>query len=154
MLKQPQFNWEAADKYMEWKAFILEVRNVLPTYNAQEQNKITIVKTWLGRKEVHYIESLTEGEKQACNTLQGLFDMLATQFRPQFNKTIKSLQFMKLCRFEGKSAEEWMGRLHVAVVECTYREVDQQFKEQFIHGLNDKIMLDEVNRELTAKKKY
>ena len=22
-LKQPQFNWEAADKYTEWKAFIL-----------------------------------------------------------------------------------------------------------------------------------
>ena len=34
VLKQPQFNWEAADKYIEWKAFILEVRNVLSTYNA------------------------------------------------------------------------------------------------------------------------
>ena len=44
-----------------------------------------------------------------------------------------------------------MERLHVAAVECNYREVDQQLKEQFIHGLNDKIMLDEVNRELTAK---
>ena len=48
-LKQPQFNWEATDKYMEWKAFILEVRNVLSTYNAQEQDKITMVKNWLGR---------------------------------------------------------------------------------------------------------
>ena len=25
-LKQPQCNWEVADKYMEWKAFILEVK--------------------------------------------------------------------------------------------------------------------------------
>ena len=33
-LKQPTFNWEAPDKYTEWKAFILEVRNVLSTYNA------------------------------------------------------------------------------------------------------------------------
>ena len=40
VLKQPQFNWEAADKYMEWKAFILKVRNVLSTYNAQEQDKL------------------------------------------------------------------------------------------------------------------
>ena len=48
-LKQPQFNWEAVDKYTEWKAFILEVRNVLSTYNAQEQDKIAIVKNWLGR---------------------------------------------------------------------------------------------------------
>ena len=30
-LKQPQFNWEAADKYTEWEAFIFKVRNVLST---------------------------------------------------------------------------------------------------------------------------
>ena len=45
VLKQPQFNWEAADKYTEWKVFILEVRNMLSTYNTQEQDKIAIVKT-------------------------------------------------------------------------------------------------------------
>ena len=32
-----------------------------------------------------------------------------------------------------------------------YREMHMQLKEQFIHGLNDKVMLDEVIRELTAK---
>ena len=69
VLKQPQFNWKAADKYSEWKAFILEVKNVLSTYNVQEHNKIAIVKNWLGRKGLYYIESKTEGEKQACSTL-------------------------------------------------------------------------------------
>ena len=59
VLKQSNFNWEVANKYMEWKAFILEVRNVLSTYNAQEQDKIAMVKNWLGRKGLHYIESLT-----------------------------------------------------------------------------------------------
>ena len=44
-----------------------------------------------------------------------------------------------------------MGRLHVAAAECNYREIDRQLKEQFIHRLNDKDMLDEVIRELTAK---
>ena len=68
-LKQPQFNWEATDEYTEWKAFILKVRNILSTYNAQEQDKITIVKNWLGRKGLHHLESLTEAEKHACNTL-------------------------------------------------------------------------------------
>ena len=97
---------------------------MLSTYNTQEQDKIVIVKYWLGRKGLHYIESLTEGEKQACDTIQGPFDMLATKFRPQFNETIKSLQFRKLCRFKGKSAEEWMGRLCVATVECNYKETD------------------------------
>ena len=124
VLKQPQFNWEAADKYHEWKAFTLEVRNMLSTHTAQELDKIALVKNWLSRKGLHYIESLTEAEKQACSTFQGLFDTLAMKFRPQFNETIKSLHFIKLYRFEGKSAEEWMGRLHMAVAECNYKEID------------------------------
>ena len=57
-LKQPNFNWEALDKYTERKAFILEVRNMLSTYNAQETDKIVMVKNWLGRKGLHYIERL------------------------------------------------------------------------------------------------
>ena len=67
-LKQPSFNWEVTDKYTEWKAFILEVRNVLSTYNVQEMDKIAMVKNWLGRKGLYYIESLMEGEKKhvAC----------------------------------------------------------------------------------------
>ena len=62
-MKQPQFNWEVADKYMEWKAFMHEVRNMLSTYNTCEQEKIAVVKNWLGRKGLHYLESLMEGEK-------------------------------------------------------------------------------------------
>ena len=44
-----------------------------------------------------------------------------------------------------------MGRLPIAAIECSYREVDQLLKEQFIHGLNNKAMLDEIIRELIAK---
>ena len=44
-----------------------------------------------------------------------------------------------------------MGRLCIAAVECNYKEIDCQLKEQFIHGLNDKTMLDEVIREITTK---
>ena len=82
---------------------------------------------------------------------EGLFNTLATKFRPQYNETIKSLQFRKLYRFEGKGIDEWMGRLCVVVAECNYREIDRQLKEQFIHRLNDKVMLDKVIRELTTK---
>ena len=39
----------------------------------------------------------------------------------------------------------------MAVAECNYRKLDRQLKEQFIHGLNDKLMLDEIMRELTTK---
>ena len=62
VLKQPQFNWKAADKYTKWKVFILEVRNILSAYNAHKQEKIAMVKHWLGRKGLHYLESLT-GER-------------------------------------------------------------------------------------------
>ena len=145
VLKQPQSNWDEADKYWEWKAFILEVKNLLSTYNTPEHDKIAIVKNWLGRKELHYIESITEAKKQAWNTLQGLFDTLSTKFWLQFNETIKSLKFRKLYRSEDESAEEWMGWLHMAAAECRYKEIARQLEEQFIHGLNDKSMLDKIN---------
>ena len=151
LLKQPQFNWDVADKYSEWKAFILKVKNVLSTYNTPEHDKIAIVKNWLGRKGLYYIQSITEAEKLACNILQGLFDTLSTKFWLQFNETIKLLQFRKLCRSEDKNAEEWMGWLHMAAAECGYKEIDRQLKEQFIHGLNNKIMLDKITRELTSE---
>ena len=150
-LKQPNFNWQAPDKYTEWKAFILEVRNVLSTYNAQEADKLATVKNSLGRKGLYYIETLMENEKEACSTLEGLVNMLAAKFKPQYNETVNSLQFRNLYRLENESADEWMGRLQVAVAECNYRELDRQLKEQFIHGLNDKLMLDEIIRELTTK---
>ena len=147
-LKQPNCNWEGPDKYAKWKAFILELRNV---YNVHEADKIAMVKNWLGRKGLHYIESLTGNEKEAYSTFEWLVSMLTDKFKPQYKKTVKSLQFRKLHRLENESVTEWMGRLCVMVVECNYRELDRQLKEQFIHGLNDKLMLDEVIRELTAK---
>ena len=90
---------------------------------------------------------LTTAEKETCNTLEGLFETLCNKFKPQYNETI---QFRTLYRYEDENMEEWMGRLHVPVVECNYQEMDRQFKEQFIHGLKDKHMLEEIIKELTA----
>ena len=59
-----------------------------------------------------------------CNTLEWLFQTLTNKFKPQFNETIKSLQFHKLSRQDGESAEEWLGRLRMSEVECNYQEVD------------------------------
>ena len=85
--------------------------------------------------------------------LEGLFETLTNKFKPQYNETIISLQFRKLYRYEDENVEEWMGRLWVAAVECNYHEVSRQLKEQFIHGLNDEYMLEEIIKELTATKK-
>ena len=43
-----------------------------------------------------------------------------------------------------------MGELRLMVAECNYQELDRQLKEQFIHGLNDKVMLGEIIKELMA----
>ena len=123
----------------------------MTTYNLQEMDKMAMVKNWLGRKGLHYIESLTEGEKDKCGILEGLFDMLATKFRSQYNQIMKLLQFRQLHRIEGEGVDEWMGRLHVAAAECGYKEIDRQLKEQFIHGLNNKGMLGKIIKELTIK---
>ena len=37
------------------------------------------------------------------------------------------------------------------MAECNHKELDLQLKEQFIHGLNDKMMLDKLIGELTTK---
>ena len=44
------FTWEAEDKYNELKTFMLEVNNILSTYNSSQNEQLTMVKKWLGTK--------------------------------------------------------------------------------------------------------
>ena len=37
-------------------------------------------------------------------------------------------------------------------MDCNYQEVDRQLKKWFIHSLNNKYMLEEIIKELTATK--
>ena len=41
-----------------------------------------------------------------CNTLESLFEPLSNKFKPQYNETIKSLQFRKLHQYDD---EEYRG---------------------------------------------
>ena len=115
-----------------------------------QTDELALVKIWLGRKGLQYLETLSTTEKETCNTLEGLFSTLTNKFIPQYNETFKSLQFRKLCRYEDEKVEEWMGKLQVAAVECNYQEISRQLKEPFIHGLNDKSMLEEIIKELAT----
>ena len=94
-MKQPTFNWEADDKYNQLKTFRLEVNNIISMYNTPKTEQLAIVKNWLGRKGLQFFESLTNEEKVIFATLEGLFETLTIKFRPQFNKSMKSLQFCK-----------------------------------------------------------
>ena len=95
-MKQLMFNWNAEDKYSELKAFMLEVNNVLSMYSSPQTDKLAVVKNWLGRKGLQYLETLMTMEKEMCNNLEGLLETLTNKFKPQYNETIKSLQFRKL----------------------------------------------------------
>ena len=92
--------------------------------------------------------TLTKEEQDVYHDEKGIFETLNKKFKPQFNETIKLLQFHKLVHLSNESVEEWMGRLRTATVECKYKEVDRQLKEQFIHGWNDDEILVEIIREL------
>ena len=151
-MKQPTFNWDSEDRYSELKTFKLEVNNILSTYNTPQAEQLAMVKKWLGRKGLQFLETLTNAEKVMCDTLEGLFNMLSSNFRPQLNETIKLLQFRKVCRNDGENVEESLGKLRVTAIECNYQEVDRQLKEQFIHGLNDKNMLEDIINKLTVVK--
>ena len=78
---------------------------------------------------LQFLQTLTNTEKVTCDTLEGLFNTLTSKFKPQFNETVKLLQFRKLSRNDGGKIEEWMGRLRVAAIECNYQEVDRQLKK-------------------------
>ena len=92
-MKQPTFNWEVDNKCNEFETFRLEGNNVLSTYNASQTEQLAIVKNWLGRKGLPFLESLRNEEKVMCSMLEGLCKTLTNKFRLQFNETIKSLHF-------------------------------------------------------------
>ena len=58
--------------------------------------KTALFKNWLGSDGLHLLEMLTQAEKEKCEPSKGLFKTLNDKFKPQYNETIKSLQFHKL----------------------------------------------------------
>ena len=124
---------------MEHENLILEVNTIFKTYNVNNAEKISIIKHWLG---LQFIETLMQEEQRMCNTVESLTDILINKFHPQHNATIKSTQYCKLSRQSGENSEEWMGILRIGAG-CTFKEIERQLKEQFIHGPNDNV---NVNR--------
>ena len=116
-MKQLTFDWNAEDKYSKLKKFRLEVNNVLSMYNTPQTEKLALVKNWLGRKGLQYLEALVTVEKVMSSTLEGLFETQSNKYKVQYNETIKLLQFRKIYRYDDQKLEEWMGKLHVAAVE-------------------------------------
>ena len=87
-MKQPIFNWNAQDKHSKLKTFRLEVNNDLSIYNTPETDKLAVVKNWLGRKGLQYLETSTTAEKETYNSLEGLFKTLSNKFKPQYMRQL------------------------------------------------------------------
>ena len=113
-MRQPTFNWDAEDKYSELKTFRLKVNKILSTYNIPQMEQLVMVKNWLGRKSLQFLETLTNTEKVTFDTLEGLINMLRSKLRSQLNEPMKLLQFRKLCWNDGENIKEWMGRLSMS----------------------------------------
>ena len=58
MLSQPTFNWEAPDRYLELLKFEVELVNVLQAraYDLNNEEKVSIIKNWLGREGLQFID--------------------------------------------------------------------------------------------------
>ena len=121
-------------------------------YSIPQTEQIAIIKKLLGRKGLQFLELLTQAEQERYNTMEHLLATLNNKLKPQYNGIIKSLQFHKVGRQTNDNEEESMSRLRLAAVECNYKEIDWQSKEQFIHELSDNDMLAEIIRELTKAK--
>ena len=53
-MKQPSHNWNAPDKYVELLNFKNDVPNIfqMKTYELTEEEKVPIIKTWLGMEGI------------------------------------------------------------------------------------------------------
>ena len=118
-------------------------------YSMSQAERVPIVKKLAGRQGLQLLETICQAEQEACNAEEGLFKTNSNRFIPQYNDTIKSIKFQKTVRQHNKNAQHWMGRLRIAAIECNYKEIDRQWKEQYIHGLNDNDMMVEIIKKLT-----
>ena len=106
MMTQPAFNQKVPDRYVELLNFEMDVENVLPLEAYDPSEEGAIIKNWLGREGVQFIQTLTNAEKEACKSTTGVFNALKEKFRQQHNEMILSLLYCKLQRKGNESTQE------------------------------------------------
>ena len=66
-------------------------------YNINQVERIPIIKmNWLGMQSLQLLETLTQEEQEAYDDEEGLFELLSSRFKQQYDEMIKLLQFHKL----------------------------------------------------------
>ena len=69
---------------------MLEVNNILQSYNVYNTEKLTIIKNLLGIQGLQFIKTLTQAEQELCNAMKGLSGTLSDKFYMKYNEIIKS----------------------------------------------------------------
>ena len=95
------------------------------------------------------METFTQEKKEKCKDTNGLLAVLSNRFKPCHSHIILALQYQKHHRKSNESAKEWMSRLLTKVAKSKYIDPDRLLTEQFIGGLNDNDMTDEILRKVT-----
>ena len=75
--------------------------------------------------------------------------MLSNKMKPHHNHIILSLQYQKLCRKGNESVQEWMGRVWTKVAMCKYRQPNRLLAQQFVVGIKDDDITDDLLKEVT-----
>ena len=102
----------------------------------------------LGMESLQLIKTFTNEEKETCKTAKGWFWCCTKN--SSHTIIVLLLQYCKLKRTSDESAQEWMGRLQTKVSDCDCNECDRRLTEQFIPGLDDDGMINEIQREVST----
>ena len=64
--RKPSFNCSTHDRYTELINFEMEVTNILEmkAYELNDEEKVTVIKNWLGRKGLQLIKTFTNKKKE------------------------------------------------------------------------------------------
>ena len=92
-------------------------------YDLNTEERIPIIKNWLGREGLQFIQTVAYSGKQTCKSATGLLIVLKEKFK--HNEMTLSLQYSKLYRKKNESIQEWMGTLHRKAAECNNKEYDR-----------------------------
>ena len=80
--------------------------------------------------------------------MKGLFSVVSSKFKPCYNQIVIPLQYLKLQRKAVNLPRSGWADCEQKAAKWEYREDDRLLTEQFIDGLNQKGMTDEILREV------
>ena len=83
-LRQLTFNWKLQEKYNELNTLKIEVRNtfLMKNYNTEETERALIIMNWLCNKELRFVQTLTDSEKEKCMTSSRISKVLNDKLKP------------------------------------------------------------------------